>query len=183
MTGRTSNRSLLRIFHKRQNPKPCLLQRAGHRLKSAVMSVLPSSWPVYSPTRSRGTPLKTIVLEMIRRALLQKYLAEFKSRSSSLCPPQTTGNRPYPIPGRRSFPTLRLGSLDCPPQIIRLPPPHVICISRPLRLTLTSSYERVSWLLGLLTLASAYKYFPAVTRLYLRIRTLSLCSFCHTYIL
>jgi hypothetical protein len=115
-----SSHSLLRMSHKSQNPSTCLLRRRAHRLKNAGMSVLPYSWPIYSPTHTRDTPPKTIIQEMIRRTLLQKYLAQFKSRSLSPCPLQVTGNRPPQIPGWKSFPTLRLGSLDYPSQIISL---------------------------------------------------------------
>jgi len=113
MNWRTSSRSLSRTFHERQiNPRVYLPRRRRLNLnKNASTRELPPSWLVFSPSHSHGIPLKTIAPEVTQPTHLQKYLAQFKFRSSYPCHRQSAGHHPYPIPWR-SFPTLRLGSLD-----------------------------------------------------------------------
>jgi hypothetical protein len=105
------------------------------------MSVPPRSWQAFSPIRFRGNgSLKTIIPEMTRRARLQKSLAGFRSRLSSLCPHQTIGNQTRQLVGKKSFPTSRSASLDFQPQIISLPL-HILCTFRSSWLTPTFSYD------------------------------------------
>ena len=119
LLSRLCSRSLLCMFHKRQiNPRtrPPYHKCLGPN-KTVCKRGLPPSWLVSStPIQlhfSGSSPLKPTAPEVTQPTHLQKYLARLRSRSSSPCPLQPAEHHPYPTPRRKSFPTLRLDSLDC----------------------------------------------------------------------
>lgn len=149
------SRSLLRSFHKRQqNQRTRLIHPQCHSLsKNTGKNGLPPSWLVCSVIHSRDTHLKTIIPKLIRPTRPRNYLARFKYRSSSLCPLYTTRNYPHPIPRRKTFPMLRLGSLVFPLPTNNILVSHILCIFRPSwsYVTLTDNLPLLSWSWLLLT--------------------------------
>lgn len=104
------SRSLLRWSHERlKKPRIHLLRhRPPSPSKTVDKSGPPPSWLASSPTHSHDITRKTIIPESTRLTRPRKYLARFKFRLSSPCQLRITRNTLR----MKSFPTLRLGSLD-----------------------------------------------------------------------
>ena len=142
--------------------------RPPHRQCLSLKGPLPS-WLGFSPTHSHfhATLLKVTTLEVTRPTRLQKYPVQFRSRSSSPCPRQPAEQRPHPTPWRKSFPMLRLGSLNfaLPMNNILVP---TFCIFRPSWLMLTSSHGQSLPSLVVVALGYPVAHVPSLSPLLTR---------------